>query len=149
MQQQERERLYQHIVENAPDAVIFADRKGVIQVWNRGAETVFGYTEQEAIGQSLDLIVPERQRERHWAGYNRVMESGETKYGRELLAVPAMHKNGSRISIEFSVVLMKGADGKVEGIAAIMRDVTKRWTEERQMRQRLAELERQAGARAV
>ena len=147
MQEHERAQLYRHIVENAADAVIFADRKGAIQVWNGGAEAVFGYTAQEAIGQSLDLIVPERQRDQHWAGYDRVMESGETKYGRDLLAVPAMHKNGTRISIEFSIVLVKDSGGKVEGIAAIMRDVTKRWNEERQTRRRLAELERQAGAR--
>ncbi len=147
MQEHERAQLYRHIVENAPDAVIFADRNGAIQLWNSGAEAVFGYTAQEAIGQSLDLIVPERQRDQHWAGYDRVMESGETKYGRDLLAVPAMHKNGTRISIEFSIVLVKDSGGKVEGIAAIMRDVTKRWNEERQTRRRLAELERQAGAR--
>lgn len=147
MQEHERAQLYRRIVENAPDAVIFADRNGAIQVWNGGAEAVFGYTAQEAIGQSLDLIVPERQRAQHWAGYDRVMESGETKYGRDLLAVPAMHKNGTRISIEFSIVLVKDSAGKVEGVAAIMRDVTKRWNEDRQTRRRLAELERQAGAR--
>ena len=147
MQQHERDQLYRRIVENAPDAVIFADRNGAIQVWNGGAEAVFGYTAQEAIGQSLDLIVPERQRERHWTGYDRVMASGETKYGKELLSVPATHKNGTRISIEFSIVMVKGADGKVEGIAAIMRDVTKRFNEERQTRQRMAELEKQAGTR--
>lgn len=145
------ERLGERIVELAPDAVIAADSKGTIHLWNSGAEAIFGYTADEALGQTLDLIVPERQRERHWAGFFRVMESGVTKYAaRDLLSVPAMRKDGARISIEFSIVLLRDGEGKMEGIAAIIRDVTARWQQEREVRQRfLATLEAQTASRSA
>src|SRR5690242_1745630 len=98
--------LASRIVTSTPDAVIVADREGVIRLWNGGAEAIFGYSEAEAIGRTLDLIVPERFRERHWDGYHRVMSTGEARYGRELLAVPAVRRDGARISIEFSVSLL-------------------------------------------
>ena len=140
--------LCQQLVERAPDAIVVADPKGVILLWNAGAEAIFGYTATEALGQTLDLIVPERQRERHWAGFDRVMETGVTRYGaRDLLAVPATRKDGGRISLEFSIVLLKEPSGKVQGIAAIMRDVTARWQQDRELRQRLAALEAQAPGR--
>ena len=107
--------LYQRIVEDSPMAILFADREGKIRFWNAGAETMFGYTAQEALGQSLDLIVPERQRARHWEGWDKVMASGVTKYGRDALAVPAMRKDGSRISIEFNVVLAARAERRARG----------------------------------
>ncbi len=134
----EREWLCQRIVEDAPDVIIFADREGVIRLWNAGARAVFGYEPEEALGQTLDLIVPERLRERHWEGFNRVMATGVTRYGRELLAVPAIGKDGGRISVEFSVVMLRDAGGKPLGVAAILRDVTQRWQEQRRLRERLA-----------
>ena len=107
--------LCRRIVENSPMAILFADREGKIRLWNSGAETIFGYTEEEALGQSLDLIVPERQRPRHWEGWEKVMASGVTKYGRDPLAVPAMRKDGSRISIEFNVVLVRADERRARG----------------------------------
>ena len=136
--------LCRRIVENSPMAILFADREGKIRLWNSGAETVFGYTEKEALGQSLDLIVPERQRQRHWEGWEKVMASGVTKYGRDPLAVPAMRKDGSRISIEFNVVLVRGASGELAGVAAIVQDVTARWQKQKELNARLAALEAKA-----
>src|SRR5262245_48413815 len=93
--------LYQRIVDAAADAIIYADQQGTIRLWNGGAEALFGYSAAEAIGASLDLIIPERLRGRHWEGYERVMATGESRYGqRELLAVPGLRKDGSRVSLE-------------------------------------------------
>ena len=136
--------LCRRIVENSPMAILFADREGKIRLWNSGAETVFGYTEKEALGQSLDLIVPERQRQRHWEGWDKVMASGVTKYGRDPLAVPAMRKDGSRISIEFNVVLVRADSGELAGVAAMVQDVTARWQKQKEMNARLAALEAKA-----
>jgi PAS domain S-box-containing protein len=136
--------LCRKIVENSSMAILFADREGKIRLWNSGAETVFGYTEKEALGQSLDLIVPERQRQRHWEGWDKVMASGVTKYGRDPLAVPAMRKDGSRISIEFNVVLVRADSGELEGVAAMVQDVTARWQKQKEMNARLAALEARA-----
>jgi PAS domain S-box-containing protein len=137
----QREWLCQRIVEDASDVIIFADREGVIRLWNAGAQAVFGYRPEEALGQTLDLIVPENLRQRHWEGFRRVMATGVTRYGRELLAVPAIGKDGERISVEFSIVMLRDAAGEPLGIAAILRDVTQRWQEQRQLRKRLAALE--------
>jgi PAS domain S-box-containing protein len=138
----EREWLCERIVEDAPDAIIFADRDGVIRLWNAGAQAVFGYQTEEALGQTLDLIIPERLRERHWEGYRRVMATGVTRYGRgQLLAVPAVGKGGGRISVEFSIVMLRDAIGDPVGIAAVLRDVTQRWQEQQRLRKRLAALE--------
>lgn len=133
--------LCRRIIEGAHDAVIFADREGKVRLWNTGAEETFGYTAAEAVGQSLDIIIPEKHRPRHWEGYYRVMATGVTKYGRELLKVPALRKDGTRISIEFTIVPVKDEAGNMVGIAAIIRDVTERWEEEKALRTRLAELE--------
>jgi PAS domain S-box-containing protein len=129
-------------VRETPEAVVVSDPHGVITLWNGGAERVFGYPAAEAVGQSLDLIIPEKQRPRHWAGYDKTMATGETKYGDTLLKVPAVHRDGRRLSIEFSVALLREADGKIAGIAAVVRDATERWTAERDLRARLAEAER-------
>jgi PAS domain S-box-containing protein len=134
--------LHRRIVEEMPEAVIFADRQGTVRLWNRGAETMFGYSATEALGQSLDLIVPERFRARHWEGYRQVMATGVTRYGERLLAVPAMRKDGRRISIEFSIALLKDKRGAVAGALAVVRDVTARWQAERELRARLAALEK-------
>jgi len=123
------------------DAIIVADVGGAITLWNPAAERLFGYAESEALGRSLDLIIPQRQQQRHWDGYYKTMETGQTRYGNETLRVPAMHKDGRVLSIAFTVALLHAANGKVSGIAAIIRDETSRWKEERALRQRLAELE--------
>jgi len=134
-------RLCRDIVEHTALAIVFGDREGIIRLWNAGAEAMFGYTEAEAVGQSMDLIVPEKHRAKHWEGYDRVMQSGVTKYGRELLAVPALTKDGRRISIEFNVALLRDEAGQVIGAAATINDVTARWEREKAVRARLAELE--------
>ena len=133
--------LSEQILSLAPDAIMFADREGTIRLWNQGAEWIFGCSAEQAIGQSLDLIIPEKLRERHWEGYHKTMATGETRYGTEMLAVPAIHQNGSRMSTEFSIVLLQDDDGKPLGVAAIMRDITERRNQEKELRDRLAELE--------
>jgi len=136
--------LCETIVDQSSIAVVFGDRQGVIRLWNAGAETMFGWTAAEALGQSMDMIIPEKHRPRHWEGYDKVMESGVTKYGSSVLAVPALTKDGRRISIEFNVVLVKDAEGRVQGVAATMQDVTARWDRDKALRVRLAELEGKA-----
>lgn len=126
--------LFQRIVEEMPEAVIVSDRAGAIVYWNRAAETMFGHSAAEAVGRSLDLIIPERFRARHWAGYRAVMSTGVTRYGQDLLAVPALRKDGRRISLEFSIALVRDDGGELAGAAAIIRDVTARWERERASR---------------
>ncbi|MFY9584549.1 MAG: PAS domain S-box protein [Candidatus Acidiferrales bacterium] len=133
--------LCQRIVEETQVAIIFSDRDGIIRLWNSGAEAMFGYRAEEALGQTLDLIVPERQRSRHWEGYTRVMGTGVTRYGRELLAVPALTKDGKRISIEFSIALLRTPSGELLGATAILQDVTVRWQQQKDLKSRLATLE--------
>lgn len=132
------DRLMKQLIDEAPDAVIIADREGVIRFWNRGAELIFGFTATEAVEQSLDLIIPGNLRSRHWEGYRRVMASGETKYKTGLLSSPGVRRDGSRVSLEFSMVLLRDEAGAMEGCAAIMRDVTERWQREKELKERLA-----------
>lgn len=130
------------VIETTPDAVIVADAEGLVRLWNAGAARIFGYSAREALGQTLDLIIPERLRQRHWDAYRASMAAGSTKYGgTELLAVPAMRKDGARISIEFSIALIRDAAGALFGPAAVIRDVTARWQEQVDLRKRLTELE--------
>jgi PAS domain S-box-containing protein len=138
----DQDRLAEAIVREAVEAIVVSDPNGVIVAWNGGAERVFGYPAAEALGQNLDLIVPEKQRARHWAGFDKTMATGKTKYSYDLLKAPATHRDGRRLSIEFSVALLREADGKITAIAAIIRDVTERWTADRELHQRLAETER-------
>ncbi len=133
------------IVAGAPDAILFSDGDGIIRLWNRGAELIFGFSSAEAIGQSLDLIIPEKLRRRHWEGYHRVMASGETHYGTKLLSVPALHRDGRQLSCEFSIVMLKNEGGEVLGVASIMRDVTERWQKEKTLKDRIASLEEATG----
>lgn len=133
------------VVRETPEAIVVAGPDGMIRLWNAGAERVFGYTEAEASGASLDLIIPEKLRARHWEGYDKTMATGQTRYGDTLLKVPATHKDGRRLSIEFSVALLKDDAGVVTGIAAVIRDATERFNSDRALRKRLAELERGSG----
>ena len=132
-------------VQAAGDPIIAAGADGSIVLWNPAAERMFGYSASEALGQSLDLIIPERFRHRHWEGYRQVMQTGQTRYGTEVLPVPSAHKDGRPLSIAFTVALLFTSDKKVGAIAAIIRDETSRWNEERALRQRLAELEAKMG----
>jgi PAS domain S-box-containing protein len=129
------------LVAGAGDAIIVCDARGAIALWNRSSERIFGFTEAEALGQSLDLIVPQRQRERHWEGYHKTMATAVTKYGADVLRVPALHKDGRTLSIAFTVSMLFSNDQKVTGIVAIVRDETARFAELRDLRKRLVELE--------
>jgi PAS domain S-box-containing protein len=128
-------------LEVSQDAILVADHKGVIQYWNSGAERILGFTARDAIGQSMDIFIPEKLRARHWEGYYRVMESGETKYKTGLLSSPGLTKDGGQVSLEFSMVLLRDEQGNLQGCASIMRDVTERWLKEKELKKRLAECE--------
>ena len=129
--------LGEALLQTMSDAIIASDRDGRITFWNPGAERIFGFSPAEAMGQSLDLIIPERLRARHWAGYTEVMRTGESRYGHgDLLSVPALRKDGTRLSIEFTIVPLKDEAGAMAGMAAILRDVTARFEELRALRQR-------------
>ncbi|WP_277185290.1 PAS domain-containing protein [Caballeronia sp. BR00000012568055] len=132
---------YEQLVNAIGDAVIISDANGAITLWNPAAERMFGFTQSEALGQSLDLIIPERLRGRHWDGYNKTMATGETRYGHDLLKVPAVDKTGRAMSIAFTVALLHSEQGEVSGIVAIIRDETVRFQEERALRKRITELE--------
>jgi PAS domain S-box-containing protein len=134
------------LVAGTDHAVVVADLDGLIRFWNPAAEAMFGHTRDEAVGQSLDLIIPEQLRGRHCDGYHRVMQTGETEYGGRTLAVPAIRRDGTRISVEFTVTLLRDEAGTLSGIGAILRDVTAQWEERRAQSRRLAELERELAA---
>jgi PAS domain S-box-containing protein len=141
------EKLYRQVVEGSPDAIIYGDAEGVIRLWNAGAQAIFGYTAEEAVGKSMDIIIPERLRARHWDGYNKTMATGKSRYGSgDLLAVPAITKDGRSISIEFTIQLLTDPGGRVLGPVAVIRDVTKRFLREKEMAKKLKELEAKAGA---
>jgi PAS domain S-box-containing protein len=122
----------------APDGFVIVDHDGLIRYWNRGAERIFGYAAAEVAGRNLDVIIPEKHRQRHWDGFVAAMAAGASKYGdNDLLAVPALTADGSIVSIEFSVVMLTGADGSAGHIGAVIRDVTARRAQEKAVRQRL------------
>ena len=132
--------LCRRLVTASRDAIIFADKEGLIRLWNAGAEAMFGYRAAEMEGRSLDLIIPENLRDRHNQGFRRVMAAGESKYAADLLAVPGLRQDGTRISLEFTITLIKDDKGQVLGAAAIIRDVTLRWQRDQELKKRLAEL---------
>ena len=134
------------LVESIGDAVIASDPSGAITLWSPAATRMFGYTEAEALGKSLDIIIPQRQQQRHWDGYHKTMETGKTKYGNDVLRVPAMHKDGHTLSIAFTVAMLHTADGKISAIVAVVRDESARFAEDRNLRKRLTELEMQVAA---
>jgi len=123
------------------DAIVAADREGAIRFWNPGAERMFGFTRAEAIGQSLDIIIPTRLQKRHWDGYRRVMESGESRYGQaDVLAVPGIAKDGRELSIEFTIIPLREESRGVIGLAAVLRDVTERFNETRALKRKIVEM---------
>lgn len=128
------------LLHSASDAIVATDREGRISFWNPGAERIFGFTAAEAAGQSLDIIIPENLRARHWEGFRHTMATGTSRYGHgDLLSVPALTKDGRRISVEFTIVMLRDGRGDVAGTVAVMRDVTRRFEEIRELRRRLAE----------
>jgi len=137
------------LVASIGDAVIASDAKGAITLWNPAAERMFGYTEAEALGQSLDIIIPERLRGRHWEGYDKSMATGTSRYGHDLLRVPATHKDGSAMSIAFTVAMLFTPERKVSSIIAVIRDETVRFNDERALRKRIVELEAKLKAAAA
>lgn len=135
----ELEHFAERLVAGMSEAIIYADADGAIRFWNRGAARIFGFAEAEALGRSLDIIIPEALRPRHWQGYEATMRTGQSRYGDgQLLSVPAMRKDGLRISVEFTIVPFTDNAGKMIGIAAIMRDATSRFEELRALRKELA-----------
>jgi PAS domain S-box-containing protein len=133
--------LAQSILAMKSDAIIATDRDGVIRFWNPGAERIFQYPEAEAVGRSLDLIIPERLRARHWEGYRQFIATGRSRSGEgDLLAVPGVRKDGSRLSLEFTIVPLTDTGGGITGVAALMRDVSARFEETRELKRKLAAL---------
>jgi PAS domain S-box-containing protein len=133
------DRFYRTLAREAPDAIIYADAQGTITFWNKGAERIFGFSEQEAKGKSLDIIIPENLRKRHWDGFAETVRTGKTRYGAgDVLAVPALRKDGTRISIEFTIVPFPDRTGRILGMAAILRDVTSRFEELKRLRKQAA-----------
>ena len=133
--------LYRAIVEQAPEAIIFADRDGAIRLWNGGAETVFGHAAADVMGQSLDIIIPERLRRAHWDGFNHAISTGQQKYVNRVLTTRSMHKNGAKLYVDLSFALVRDEAGAVVGALAVGRDCTARYLADGALRARLAELE--------
>jgi PAS domain S-box-containing protein len=136
-----QEWLARAVVTESAEAIVVTDPGGTIRLWNEGAARIFGYSAADALGQNLDLIIPDKLRERHWKGYHQTMTTGVTKYGDTLLSVPASHRDGHRLSIEFSVALLRDEAGAIVGISAIMREVSERREVERALRATIRDLE--------
>lgn len=131
----EVDRFYRTLVHDSPDAIVYADAQGIIGFWNKGAERIFGFLASEAIGQSLDIIIPDGLRKRHWSGYSETVRTGTSRYGAgDVLAVPALRKDGTRISVEFTILPFHDKTGRTLGMAATLRDVTKRFEEMKALR---------------
>jgi PAS domain S-box-containing protein len=139
--------LCQRIVAQMPEAVILADRTGRIRLWNRGAEALFGHSLVEAMGQSLDIIIPEDLRQRHWDGYHRAVSSGRTRLGDRALPTKAVRKDGTTVYVELSFTIVLDETGATIGALAVARNITERYTDDKALRRRLAALEREVIAR--
>lgn len=135
---------YQGVVEQLPDAVIVSDRQGVIRIWNRAAEELFGFAAAEAIGQSLDIIIPERFREAHWNAFDQAVVNGRTRLGSQVRTTRSMHKQGHKLYVDLSFGLVTDEAGSVVGATAVARDCTARFEADKALRKRVADLE--AGA---
>jgi len=136
----------QTLVAGMSDAIVDADETGLIRVWNEGAVRLFGFTKQEALGHSLDIIIPGHLQHRHWHGYRETMRTGKTRYGDgSILSVPAVRKDGTRLSVEFSIVPFIDETGCMVGIATVMRDATKSFEELQSLRKEIAALQSRTG----
>lgn len=138
--------LPEALIEHLADAVIFADRDGVIQLWNPGAQAVFGYPAAEVLGRRLDVLIPERLRPSHWAAFDAAIDTGEMKHGRESMTTRSMRKDGSDLYLDLSFALVKDVNGHVLGAVAVARDITSRFRAEKESRRRIADLEEQVRA---
>ena len=134
-------RLSDAILAQMPDAFVFADRDGVIRIWNRGAELLFGFGAAEVLGGSLDVIVPERFRAAHWAGFQRAVASGRTREGDSVRTTRALHKDGRKLYVDLSFGLVKDERGAVLGSVAMGRDCSARFLADKALRERLVQLE--------
>jgi PAS domain S-box-containing protein len=138
-----REGIAAAVLDGVADAVIVSDRDGIICFWNPGATRIFGFTAEEALGRSLDIIIPERLRARHWEGYRQTMATGKSRYGSgDLLSVPAIRKDGSGLSVEFTIATVTDATGAITGLVAVLRDVSVRFQELKSLRQQLRDATR-------
>lgn len=132
------------LLDSEAEAILACDREGIIRYWNPGAVRIFGFDANEALGQSLDIIIPERLRARHWTGYHDVMRSGQSRYGKgDVLSVPGLRKDQSQVSIEFTITPVHDKQGRLWGLAAVIRDVTARFEDMKALRR---QLRTQAGA---
>jgi PAS domain S-box-containing protein len=138
----------QQLVSAMGDAIVISDASGKIILWNPAAQRIFGYSESEALGQPLDIITPQRLQQRHWDGYHKTMATGITRYGNDVLRVPAVHKDGHALSIAFTVAMLYTPDNKVSSIVAVIRDETSRFEEDRKLKKKLLELEAELAAKA-
>jgi PAS domain S-box-containing protein len=138
----------QQLVSAMGDAIVISDASGKIILWNPAAQRIFGYSESEALGQPLDIITPQRLQQRHWDGYHKTMATGITRYGNDVLRVPAVHKDGHALSIAFTVAMLYTPDHKVSSIVAVIRDETSRFEEDRKLKKKLLELEAELAAKA-
>ena len=142
MSAEETRNLSLAIVEQTADAIIFADRQGLIRLWNPAAEAVFGFSADEVMGQSLDLIIPERLRPAHWKAFHQAIEAGRTRLGGRALVTRSVHKSGAKLYVDLSFAIVRDAAGEVSGSVAVVRDATERYASETTMKKRLAELEK-------
>jgi PAS domain S-box-containing protein len=139
--------LLNAILQSSSEAIMASDVEGKIMFWNPGATRIFGFDATEALGQSLDLIIPEKLRARHWQGYRHVMATGHSRYSEgDLLSVPALTKDKRRISVEFTIAILRDDQGNMIGMTSVMRDSTARFEEMKSLRRRIAELENAASA---
>ena len=134
---------YQALVTGVGDGIMAANAQGLIILWNPACTRMFGFTEADALGKSLDLIIPQRQQKPHWDGYDKTMATGITKYGNDVLRVPAVHKDGHTLSIAFTVSMLHNPDGTVSAIVAVIRNESVKFAEERALKKRINELEMQ------
>jgi PAS domain S-box-containing protein len=133
--------VFRRIVEQTTDAIIFADREGLIRIWNQGAESVFGFPARDVLGKRLDVIIPEELRKKHWEGYSKAIETGKTKLGSRVLTTRSRHKDESRLYVDLSFTVIVDDSGHAEGALAIGRNVTERYLADKAHRKRTAELE--------
>jgi PAS domain S-box-containing protein len=133
--------VYRRIVEQTTDAIIFADREGLIRIWNQGAESVFGFPAEEVLGESLDVIIPEGLRKRHWEGYSKAIAERRTRTGDRVMTTRALHKHGSRLYVDMSFAVIVDESGHAEGAMAIGRNITERYLADKALRKHVAELE--------
>lgn len=125
---------WDRIVADVADALIYADRKGIIRAWNAQAEAVFGFSADEALGQSLDIIISERYRAAHWTGFDRAMERGHTVHGAEVRTTRSKHKDGRKLYVDMTFSVVRSVTGEALGSAAMARDVTERYLAEKAAR---------------